>query len=152
FAETQAILADMEPRFEATGPALQRFLRALPRGAKRPVYLSSQDRDVVFRHRASAGAVAVSDADRLRVLERLAPAARSVVVHASPDGTSAWCVELADARFTLAISAEAWRGFSGEGRLLDDLGGPASRRVVARIASALAWRSSLRADALALEL
>ncbi len=73
-------------------------------------------------------------------------------MHASADGASAWCADLADARFTLAISAEAWRGFSGEGRVLDALGHATSRRVQARVAAALGWRSSVRADDLAREL
>ena len=59
---------------------------------------------------------------------------------------------LADARFTLALSAEAWRGFSGEGRVLDALGRGSGRTVQARVAAALGWRSDLRAEDLAHEL
>jgi hypothetical protein len=108
--------------------------------------------ELAISHRAAEGAVAVADPDRLRVLERLAPAVRSISVHASPDGASAWCADLVDSRFTLAISAEAWRGFSGEGRVLDALGRGSGNRVQARVGAALGWRSAIRADDLALEL
>ena len=152
FAETQAIMAGMEPRIAADGAAFRRFLHDLPLGAKRPIHVTSTGRDLVIAHRAVPGAVVVADADRLRVLERLAPAIRSIAVHASADGASAWCAELADARFTLAISAQAWRGFSGEGRVLDSLSHGTSRRVQTLVEAALGWRSSIRADDLAHEL
>jgi hypothetical protein len=152
FAETQAILAGMEPVLEADGAAFRRFLHDLPRGAKHPVYVTLWGGELGISHRVAKGAVAVADPDRLRVLERLAPSVRSIRVHASSDGASAWCAELADARLTLAISAEAWRGFSGEGRVLDALGRRSGNRVQTRVAAALGWRSAIRADDLAHEL
>jgi hypothetical protein len=152
FAETQAIMAGMEPRIQADGAAFRRFLRDLPRGARRPVHLTQRGRDLAIAHRASTGAVAVADADRLRILERLAPAVRSITVHAAADGASAWCTDLPDSRFTLAVSAEAWRGFSGEGQVLDALGRGTGRLVRSRVVAALGWRSTLRAADLAREL
>jgi hypothetical protein len=152
FAETQAILASMEPRLVADGATFRRFLRDLPRGAKDPVFVSVRDGQLMLARRPAEGAVAIADADRLRVLERLAPAIRSVAVHASADGSSAWCAELSDARFTLAISTAAWRGFSGEGRVLDDLGRAPERRIRAAVAAALEWQPAVRVDDLAREL
>ena len=152
FAETQAILVGMEPRLVADGAAFRRFLHDLPRRAKHPVFVSVWGGELAISHRAAEGAVAVADPDRLRVLERLAPAVRSIRIHASSEGASAWCADLADAHFTLAISAEAWRGFSGEGRVLDTLGRGSGSRVQARVAAALGWRSAIRADDLAHEL
>ena len=96
FAETQAILAGMEPRLVADGAAFRRFVHALPRGAKHPVYVSVWGGELVVSHRAAEGAVMVADPDRLRVLERLAPAVRSISVHASTDGASAWCADVAE--------------------------------------------------------
>ena len=152
FSETQAILASMEPRFVADGAAMRRFLRDLPSGAKDTVFVSERGGQIAVSRRPVEGAVAVTDADRLRVLERLASAVRSVAVYASAEGASAWVAELADARFTLAISAAAWRGFSGEGRVLDGSTRTPSGRIRSGVAAALAWRTLLRADELAHEL
>jgi len=65
FAETQAILASMEPRFVADGAALRRFLRYLPRGAKEPIFVSGLGGRIAVSRRPMEGAVAVTDGDRL---------------------------------------------------------------------------------------
>ena len=152
FAETQAILAGMDRRFVVDGAAFRRFLRDLPRGARDPVFVTEVGGRAVLARRPELGAVAVADADRLRVLERLAASVRSVTVYAAGDGASAWSAELDDARLTRAISAAAWRGFSGEGRVLDALARPAGRRVRAAVEAALAWQAEVRAGELAAEL
>jgi SWIM zinc finger len=152
FAETQAILAGMDRRCTVDGAAFRRFLRDLPRGANYPVFVTESGGRLVLGRRPELGAVAVADADRLRVLDRLAPAIRTMTVYGSGDGASAWSAELADARLTVAISAAAWRGFSGEGRVLDALGRAADPRVRANVEAALAWHAELRAGELAAEL
>ncbi len=152
FAETQAILAAMTPRFVVDGAAFRRFLRDLPRGARDPLSVSSDGRALVLARRVEAGAVTLADADRLRVLERLAPAIRSITVYAASDGSSAWCAGLDDARMTVALSAVAWRGFSGEGRVLDALARGPSAGVRARVEGALAWRPLVTAGDVATEL
>jgi hypothetical protein len=152
FAETQAVLAAMERRLDVTGAAFRRFLRDLPHGARDPLYVVARGGDLVLSRRPVEGGVAIADADRLRVLERLAPSIRSISVHAVADGASAWVAELAEARFVLAISPAAWRGFSGEGRVLDGMSHAPDRRVRAGVAAALAWRAVLRADDVARDL
>jgi hypothetical protein len=144
FAETQAVLAAMEPRLTASGAAFRRLLRDLPRGARDPVHVGARGAELTLARRPAAGAVAVADADRLRVLERLAPWIATIAVHASDEGSSAWVAELAGARFTLALSPAAWRGFSGEGRVADAVGGTPGRRARAGVAAALAWGRPLR--------
>jgi hypothetical protein len=111
-----------------------------------------RDRDLAIGHRAAEGAVPVLVTDRLRLLERLAHWTTAVEVYADDVGASAWILTLPGSRFTLAISTEAWRGFSGEGQLLESLAMPEDRRIQARVASAIAWRSSVSAGSLAGEL
>lgn len=152
FAETQAILAGMERRFDVEGAAFRRFLRDLPRGAKDAVFVTEAGGRLVLGRRPQMDAVALADADRLRVLERLASAIRSITVYASPDGASAWAAELDDAWLTVAISTAAWRGFSGEGRVLDTLARSDDRRVRSGVEAALAWQPEVRAGELASEL
>jgi hypothetical protein len=152
FSETQAIMAGMTRRLEGDGAAFRRFLRALPKGAKHAVYVTPRDGDLAVGHRPVEGTVPVLVTDRLRLLERLAPWTTGVEIFVDDVGASAWILTLPGSRFTLAISTEAWRGFSGEGRLLESLAMREDRRVQARVASAIAWRSTVSAGSLADEL
>jgi hypothetical protein len=152
FAETQAVLAAMDLRLTASGAAFRRLLRELPRGARDPMYVVARGAELALARRPADGAVGVADADRLRVLERLQPSIASIAVYASDEGSSAWVAELADARFTLAVSPAAWRGFSGEGRVADESGAVPGRRARAGVSAALAWGRPLRPGDLAREL
>ena len=94
------------------------------------------------------------DTSRLRVLEPLLAQASSLSVHAdAAQQANAWVLTVPGARLTLALSAETWRGFSGEGqalralmRLQDD--GP----VLARLRAQLNWQPLIDAEALAADL
>ena len=152
FLEVQAIQAAMKPHFELDGPAARRFLRALPRGATRPIFLRAQGRDLAVGHRQSADSAVVGSPERLRLLERLSPRAVGLRVWAGSDGSTAWCLDLPDARLTLALSAEAWRGFSGEGRSLDALSAAPNTALLAALRARLSWQSSLAPGTLAVEL
>jgi hypothetical protein len=143
FLEVQAIQSAVQPRFQVDGAALRRFLRALPRGVTRPIHVRAQGRDLVIGHRETADSMQVGSPERLRLLERLALGATALRVFSASDGSTAWCVDLPDARFTLALSAEAWRGFSGEGRALDALAAAPDEALVTRLRGELAWQSRL---------
>ena len=104
-------------------------------------------------HRAVEGAVRVSATHRLRVLEDMVHDAELVRLYGSESAAgSAWELDCGDRRFTLLTSADARRGFSGEGRALDALADPVDERLVSLLRGALRWRSSLDAAALAAEL
>lgn len=149
FLEVQAIQSGMRARFEVDGATLRRFLHALPRSATRPVYVRLQGRDLVIGHRETVDGLCVGSPERLRLLERMAPEATGLRVFSAADGSTAWCVQLPDARFTLALSAEAWRGFSGEGRALDALAAAPDEALLTRLRAELAWQSRLVPAALA---
>jgi hypothetical protein len=100
-----------------------------------------------------AGGVRFPDSTRLRVLESLLPHARSLAVYADEQGqASAWCVDFGTMRLTLVLSAEVWRGFSGEGQALHSLiqaddGYPSSA-----VRAQLHWQDVLQAEALGQQL
>jgi hypothetical protein len=149
FLEVQAIQSTMRPRFQIDGAALRRFLRALPRGATKPVHIRMQGKDLVIGHRETADSMQVGSPERLRLLERLATHTTALRVFGASDGSTAWCVDLPEARFTLALSAEAWRGFSGEGRALDALAAAPDDGLLSRLRAELAWQSTLAPAVLA---
>ncbi|TDD49518.1 SWIM zinc finger family protein [Nonomuraea terrae] len=124
FAEVQVIAAGWDLRAELAGPHAVRFLRSLPRGARATVWAVPAGRDLRVSTSPAPGGVCLSGAGRVATLMPLLRFAKALRVYGPADGSStasAWEVELPGMRYTLALSPEPWRGFSGEGAVLDDL-------------------------------
>ena len=86
--------------------------------------------------------------ERLRLLERVAPATRRLAIGFDPiTGATSWRVETATAALTLLLSPESNRGLSGEGQVLADLAEPAWAAHLPRVRAALRWRSVVEATA-----
>ncbi|GIH60001.1 hypothetical protein Msi02_08180 [Microbispora siamensis] len=125
FAEVQVIAARMDLRAELHGMSAVRFLRSLPKRATADLWVAPSGRDLRVTDRPGPGAVCLSGVGRLATLLPLLRFARSLKVYgpASPGGpaSSAWELDLPGMRYTLVLSPERWRGFSGEGAVLADL-------------------------------
>lgn len=68
------------------------------------------------------GSVRLAAPNRLGTLLPLLRFAKTLRVYGPGDAaSSAWELELPGMRYTLVLSPERWRGFSGEGAVLDDL-------------------------------
>ncbi|MBX0292251.1 SWIM zinc finger domain-containing protein [Hymenobacter sp. HSC-4F20] len=120
----QAYLALMEEKLRMTRVQAVQLVQGLPAGsAKTDVFLVLRGPRPSFSPVATAGAVRVGGAHRLRLLEGLLPLCEALRVYATPDGqASAFVLELGGGQqFVLALSADVWRGFSGEGNQLDAL-------------------------------
>lgn len=151
FVEVQAHQARMEARFEIKGAEIRRFLRALPRGGTRgSSYVVSAGPGLRLSQVASRGAVRVGGIERLRVLEDVAAEANQLRVFGQADGeASGWELVFDDARFHLVLSPELWRGFSGEGQVLEKLAQERSDAEVARARAALNWNPQIEPAELA---
>ncbi len=153
FVEAQAHQARMALRFEVKGGEVRRFLRDLPRsgGTGKPVLVTQSGPGLRLTQVGGRGAVRVAGIERLRILEDLARHARGLRVYAG-DTTEAtgWELLLEDARFHLVLSPEVWRGFSGEGQVLQELaaGGEDAAR---KVRGALRWQARLGVETLARE-
>ena len=125
FSEVPVAVADLEPAFELSGVAAQRFLRGLPRGqgGKATLWAKASPAGVRLGARAGGGAVCIAAPERLRVLEPIARHMSVLRAYAVPDQETAgvWVAELAGARLLVTLSPHFSRGFSGEGGLLEDL-------------------------------
>ncbi|GAA0994748.1 SWIM zinc finger domain-containing protein [Acrocarpospora macrocephala] len=124
FAEVQVIAAGMDLRAELPGMIAVRFLRSLPKKATADLWAVPAGRDLRVSDRPSPGAVCLSGVGRLATLLPLLRFAKSLKVYGPADtgkASSAWELELPGMRYTLALSPERWRGFSGEGAVLADL-------------------------------
>ena len=119
--EVQSCQAAMARRFQVPGWQALRFLRTLPKAStsRTPLWVASGPGGLFASARPVPGAVRVTDVRRLAVLNGLLLSAGSLTVYADEsDQASAWVVNHDGSRFTLALSAEVWRGFSGEGQAL----------------------------------
>lgn len=153
--EVQSYQASMRKRLEVDGREALRFFRSLPKAStgKTPLWVVAGPFGLRTTTREEAGAIRLADATRLRVLESLLPKAQALSVYADDDGqASAWTLQFAGARLTLVLSAEVWRGFSGEGQSLRALMQAADTRAVPQVRAGLRWQSLIRADQLAAEL
>ncbi|GII00193.1 SWIM zinc finger family protein [Planobispora takensis] len=123
FAEVQVIASGFDLRAELPGPQAVRFLRGLPKRASAEVWAVPAGRELRVTDRAGAGGVHLAGVGRLATMTRLLRFAKALRVYGPADGSGAgaWELELPGMRYTLALSPQAWRGFSGEGAVLDDL-------------------------------
>ena len=101
---------------------LQLF-QTMPKGAiKCDYYLVMRGNKPAFSPVKSMNAVCIGGLHRLRLLEPLLPFANELrlFVHPTMQATI-WQLYFGAVRFSLSLSRECWRGFSGEGAALDAL-------------------------------
>jgi len=145
FGEVQALARGMRLAGELTGVEAHRFVRSLPRSARRPVWARPAGRTFSLLPAASPGAVCIAGPHRLAELGPLLRFARRLRVY-GPDiasgvqeAPSGWELDLGMARFVLTLSPEKWRGFSGEGALLGLLADPDVAADADLVGSRLTW-------------
>ena len=151
FVEVQAHQARMQTRFEIKGAEIRRFLRALPRGGTRGAsFIVSAGRGLRLSQVESREAVRVGGIERLRVLEDVAGDASVLRVFGQAGGeASGFELVFDDARFHLVLSPEIWRGFSGEGQVLENLAQDRSEAEVTRAHASLNWNPLVEPSELA---
>lgn len=167
FAEVQIASAGMV-EVARLGPAPARaVLRDLPasRAGNRPFWVVFTRAGARLSQRPAGGAPSLVGPQRLAALRRVLPHVRGLTVYAAPPrgrlrpggqrdgdgdvlGASAWVVHLDGAAVTLVISPEIFRGFSGEGAVLEALA-TAERSTVERVADMLAGQARLDLDVVA---
>jgi hypothetical protein len=138
FGEVSALHARMRLVAELTGADATRFIAGLPRAARGPLWAVPAGRTLALTATPRPGAACLTGPERLAELRPLLRFTRKLRVYAPPpaaDGASAaaghaalpapsaWELTLGStgARFTLTLSPEKYRGFSGEGALLGAL-------------------------------
>ena len=149
--EVAAIQAAMSPAFDLGRPEAQALMRSLRRAPAREVWLMPAGHGARIAHHPAAGALRLGGPERLRLLERLASHLRALRVFAASDCSTAWQVDQPEARLTLVLSADPWRGLSGEGRLLSSLAARPSRAALAAVRARLRWQSRIPVDGMAAE-
>jgi SWIM zinc finger len=159
FGEVQALARQMRPVGELTGAAARRFVRSLPRSARRPLWAAPAGGTFSLGTAARPGAACVAGPHRLAELGPLLRFARRLRVYgpaaaaSMTEAPSAWELDLGSARFTLTLSPEKYRGFSGEGALLELLADEDVAADAALLtAGALPWGARIDKDHIAASL
>lgn len=149
-AETPLLARATEPVLELAGPAILALLGSLPR-APLPgsdVWLAATPTGVRAVARAVPGALHLPGSLRLTAARRVARFATRLTVAVSPSGTTAWRFDVPGGTVTLLLTAGAWRGFSGEGSLLELLAHPDAEVTGRRLLDHLAWEPLVDPDGL----
>ncbi|MBD2705642.1 SWIM zinc finger family protein [Spirosoma sp. BT702] len=123
----QHYLAEMQPVFTLTRPQAIQLFQSLPKGTvKSDVFVVQRAGKFLFSPLRQGQGVRVGGAHRLRLMDGLLPFLDSLKIYLSDDGQAAGFVLMMGAlQLVFGFSADAYRGFSGEGKalehLLDDL-------------------------------
>jgi hypothetical protein len=152
FGEVQALNSTMRQVAELDRAQAARFLSALPRAARRPLWANHA---LTMAAAPSRGAACIAGPQRLTELRPLLRFTRALRVYA-PDADktslplpSAWELDLGTVRFTLTLSPDVFRGFSGEGALLESLAAGAASADEDLIGVLLSWDPVVNALSLA---
>ena len=157
FAEVQVLAAGFDLRAELTAAEGLRFLRALPAGARTGAALWAvpAGRSLRLASRPMPGAICVPGPQRLAALGPLLRHARGLRAYgplvgpASPPTASAWELVLEGMRLLVMVSPEPYRGFSGEGAVLEALAGDQVDADADLVGALLAFEPRVEVDLLA---
>lgn len=119
----QLYLADMEQKFEIPKIQAIQLFQSLPKGVlKGDFYISKRAGKFMFAPIAIPDSVRIGGLQRLRLLEGLLPLLDKIMVYESADReTCAFVCELGKMQLLMAFSPDNNRGFSGEGKALENL-------------------------------
>ncbi len=152
FSEVQSYQRRLKPVIEISGAEALKFSRSLPKSTrpKSASYAVSSGRGLRLSHRPQKGAIQFFGTHRVKAIEPILPLAKSLRVWTSEDeGTSAWEVVLPSGRFLMVISPEIYRGFSGEGQVLEELARAPDEAVIAQVRAQLTWGAHISAGNIA---
>ncbi|UKB84763.1 SWIM zinc finger domain-containing protein [Chryseobacterium sp. MEBOG06] len=119
----QIYLSQSEKRHSFNKIQTQQLFRGMPKGVvKSDYYLIVRGNKPMFSPVKSADAVCIGGLHRLRLLEPLLPYIDSMQIfsHSNMQSTT-WQLYMGNIKFSFSLSRESWRGFSGEGAVLDSL-------------------------------
>jgi len=119
----QLFLADTEKIFSFNRIQALQLFQTIPNGkVKTDYYLVVRGNRPQFTPVKSDSAICIGGINRLKLLEPLLAHADElrVFAHSNMQSTT-WQLYFGPLRFSLSLSRDSWRGFSGEGAALEDL-------------------------------
>ncbi len=119
----QLYLADTEEVFRMNRIQAIQLFRSIPKGKpKIDYYLVMRGNRPILSPVKQQNGICIGGIHRLRLLEHLVPLADElrVFAHKTMQSTT-WQLYFGAVRFSLSLSRDTWRGFSGEGAALESL-------------------------------
>ncbi len=119
----QLYLAAAEKQFSFSRLQALQLFQSIPSGKpKADYYLIVRGNKPMFSPVKSVNAICVGGVQRLKLIEPLLAFADELRVFPHPTMQSTtWQLYFGDLRFSLSLSRDSWRGFSGEGAALESL-------------------------------
>ncbi len=153
-SEVQSSQNSMTLAFKISRNEALRFFRQLPKGStKHPAWIVPASKGIRLSHREVARCVRIKGCERLAVLAELVQYSQELSIFVDAQNTtSAWVLSFGDLRFTLVLSEETWRGFSGEGKLLKDIASSSGEQILNKVKASLNWQESISAKELSSDL
>jgi hypothetical protein len=119
----QLYLSEAEKQFSFNKIQALQLFQSIPSGKpKADYYLEVRGNKPIFSPVKSTNAICVGGVQRLKLIEPLLALADELKVFPHPTMQSTtWQLYFGNVRFSLSISRDTWRGFSGEGAALESL-------------------------------
>lgn len=155
FAEVAACQAKLELIHDVKKVPSVRFLQNLPANPndKADYYLKMRGGELSLTQQKLTDSVKIDGLARLRMLKPLASHIDGIRIFAdSTGGTSSWLVTAGPYILEFVVSASPYRGFSGEGQLLEDLVRSECDTFLPRVRAALNWQTRINVAEIAEEL
>ncbi len=119
----QLFLAEAEQQFSFNRIQALQLFQSIPSGKpKTDYYLVMRGNKPIFSPVKSVNAICIGGVQRLKLIEPLLAIADALKVFPHPTMQSTtWQLYFGNIRFSLSLSRDTWRGFSGEGAALESL-------------------------------
>ncbi len=119
----QLYMSASEKRMQLNTKQALDLFRTIPKGkTKADYHLVKRGTKVMFSPVKSKDAIVIGAIYRLQLISHLIPLIDKLVIYAHPNMQSTtWQLHFGNVRFSLSLSRENWRGFSGEGAGLEAL-------------------------------
>lgn len=155
FCEVQAYLSRARYFTTLSARDALQFVRKLPQdGGKRiPLWAVPSGRTLRLTSRKTGDAIRISGTQRIRSIEpllRLANRNVSIWIE-DQSGISTWGIDLGTCQFLITLSPELYRGFSGEGQVLEHLVDESWKNAIDLVRSKLSYQCKLDPEKLAIE-
>jgi hypothetical protein len=119
----QLYLADMDLKFELSKIQTIQLFQNLPKGnVKGEFYITKRAEKFMFSSLSTQDSARIGGIHRLRLLEGILPIVEKILIYESMDKeTCAVVAEFGKMQLLMAFSPDAYRGFSGEGKALENM-------------------------------
>ncbi|OXA67773.1 hypothetical protein B0A67_21720 [Flavobacterium aquidurense] len=119
----QLYLADMDIKFELNKIQTIQLFQSLPKGTvKGDFFITKRAGKFMFSTLATADSVRIGGVQRLRLLEGILAIVDKIFIYESADKqTCAIVAEFGKMQLLMAFSPDSYRGFSGEGNVLETM-------------------------------